>query len=102
MFDLNPPPPPWLVGEVLGTGRLPDNISAALSDRFQVTNEDSEPLSPEKRSGRGVHSSLTHPSSRVDLVPGFDRVVLLQVDSDGTVHVLHSLFSVPVDLYSTA
>ena len=102
MVDLDPPPPPRSVGEVLGTGRLPDNIVAELLAWFQGTKEDGGTLYLEKRSVRGVNSFLAHLASGVDPVPGFDRVGLLQVDPDGTVHVLHSILSVPVDLYSTA
>ena len=102
MVNLDPPPPPRSVGEVLGTGQLPDNLVAALSDRFRVTKEDDRPLSPEKRYGRGVHYFLANLASRVDPVPGFDRVGLLQVNPDGMVHILHSMFSVPVDLYPSA
>ena len=36
------------------------------------------------------------------MVPGFERVALMQVDQDGTMHLLHLLLSVPVDLYSTS
>ena len=100
MFNLNPPPLPRLVGEVLGTGQLPDNLVAALLARFRVTKEDGGPLSPEKRYGRGVYSFLAHVASGVDPVPNFERVGILQVNPDGTVHVLHSMFSVPVKLYS--
>ena len=51
-------------------------------------------LSPEKWSGRGVHSFLSHLASGMDPVPGFERVGILQVDPDVTVHILHSMFSV--------
>ena len=101
MVDLNPPPPPWSVGEVLRTGRLPNDLVAELSDRSQVTKEDGGPLFAEKRYGRVVHSFMARMASEVDPVPGFERVVLLQVDPDGTVHILHSLFSVLFDLSST-
>ena len=98
MVNHNPLPPPRLVGEVLRTVRLPDDLVAALSDRFRVTKEDGRLLSVEKRSGQGVHFFLNHLDYMVDPVPGFERVVLLQVKPDGTVHVLQSMFSVPVDL----
>ena len=45
-----------------------------------------------------MHSFLAHLASGVDPVPGFERVGILQVNPDGTVHVLHFMFSVPVDL----
>ena len=105
MVDLDPPPPPRLVEEVLGTIQLPNNLVVALSDRPRVKKEDGGKLSPEKRSGQVVHSflaHLAHLASGADPIPGFERVRLLQVDPDGTVYVLHSMFSVPVDLYSTA
>ena len=105
MVDLDPPPPPRLVEEVLGTVQLPNNLVVALSDRPRVKKEDGGKLSPEKRSGQVVHSflaHLAHLASGADPIPGFERVRLLQVDPDGLVHVLHSMFSVPVDLYSSA
>ena len=64
--------------------------------------EDGGPLSPEKRSGWRVHSFLAHLASGLDPVPYFERVALLQVDPDLTVHLPHSLFSVPVGLYYIA
>ena len=78
--------------------RLPNNIVMALSTRFQVKKEDGRPLSPEKRSGRVLHSFLAHLASGLDPVPSFEQMGLLQVDPDGTVYVLFSMFSVPVDL----
>ena len=102
MVGLDPPPPPRSVGEVLGTGQMPGDLVAASLVRFQLTKEDDGLLSLKKRSGRGVESFLAHLASGVDPVPGFERVGLLQVEPDGMVHVLHSMLSVPVDIYSTA
>ena len=48
-----------------------------------------------------MHSLLAHLASGVYPVPRFERVGILQVDPDRTVHILHSLFSIPFDLYST-
>ena len=45
---------------------------------------------------------LSHLASRVDPLPGLERVALPQVNLDGIVLFLHSLFSVPIGLYSTA
>ena len=90
------------MGELLSNVRLPEDIVAALSARFGVTKEDGGLLSLEKRSGRGLHSFLAHLESWVDPVPDFERVALFQVDLDKTVHLMHSLLSVPVGLYSTA
>ena len=52
----------------------------------------------EKRSGCGVHPFQANLASRVDPVPGFERVALLQVKIEGMVLLLHSLFSVLVGL----
>ena len=77
MVKHNPPWPPQLVGEVLGIGQLPDDLVEALLEWFRVTREDGGLLSTEKRSGCGVHSFLAYLASRVDPVPGFERVVML-------------------------
>ena len=45
---------------------------------------------------------LAHLASGVDPVPSVERVGLLQIDLDETVHILHSMSSVLFDLYSTA
>ena len=66
--------------------------------RFQATKEDGGLLSLEKQSGQGVYSFLDHLASGVYPVPRFDRVGVLQVDPNVTVHVMHSLFSVLVNL----
>ena len=101
MVDPAPHRPLRSVGEVLGTGRLPRDFVEALSVRFRITREEAGPLSTEEKSIRGVHSFLAHFTSRVDLVPGFERVALMQVYLDRKVHLLHLLFSVPVGPYST-
>ena len=77
MVEPDPPRPPQLVGEVLRTGRIPDNIVEALLARSWITREDGGLLSMEKRSGRGVHYFLAHLDSRVDPVTCFKWVVLL-------------------------
>ena len=47
-----------------------------------------------------MQSFLTNLASREDPFPGFERMWLLQLDPDVTVHILHSMLSVPVNLYS--
>ena len=86
---------------MLGTSSLPGNLVKALSERFRDMREEVVSLLTEKRSGRGVHSFLAHIASGVDMVPGFEGVAILQVDLDGTVHLMHLLFSVPVGMYYT-
>ena len=102
MFDPDPPRPPWLVWVVLGTGRLPVELVEDLYFRFQAVREDVGPLLIEKRYNWGLHYFLSDLASRVDPVPGFEQLDLLEVYQDGTVHLLYSLFSLPIDLYSTA
>ena len=87
------PWPPWSVGEVLMTGRLPGNLTGAMSDRLRFTREDRGPLSSEWCDGRGLYAFLGHLSSRVDSVPGLERLSLMGVERDGTVNLLH--FSPP-------
>ena len=55
----------------------------------------------EKRSVRLLPTILGHFDSRPYPVPGFEWLSLLGVDQDGTVHLLHLLFSIPVGLYSS-
>ena len=55
----------------------------------------------EERSGRGLHSFLLHLALGEVPVPGLEKVTLVAVDKDGRVHLMHSLFSVCVDVYST-
>ena len=103
MDAMGVPDPHWLprsVGEVIGTGRLPNNLVRALSARFIVTREDGGLLSSYLSSGQGIHAFLGHLTSRVDPDPGLDLLALIGVDRDGTVHVLPLLFSVPARHYS--
>ena len=67
----------------------------------QVTREEGGPLSAELNSGRGLHDFLGHLAYRVDPAAGLEHLTLLGVDRDGTVHILHSFFSVPVGPYAT-
>ena len=52
----------------------------------------------EKRAGWGIHSFLAHFVLAVDPFPGLERIFLMGFDQDRTVHLLHLLFSIPVDL----
>ena len=102
MVNPDDPQPPWLVGEVLGTVQLPDNLVRALLAWFQVTREDVRTMSTKKRSSRGLYSFVGYLASGVDLVSGFHALYLIGVNQKVTVHLLHLLFSVPVGLYYTA
>ena len=84
------------MGEVLGTGRLPDEIVTALSDCFKVTLEEGVGIPLELCSGRGIHAFFGPFASGVELVLGLDYLALLGVDPGGTVLFLHWFFPVPV------
>ena len=101
MVDPNPPRMIPSVGEVLRTVRLPDELVEALLGRFQTIQEEGGQPTTERRTGRSLHSFLSHLASWFEPVLGLERLSLLEVDQDLTVHLLHLLFSVPVDLYST-
>ena len=85
---------------MLGDSPLPKEFVGIFSDRFQFLGEDGKALSTERRSGRTIQTFLGHLASYLDPVLGVKRLKLMGVNKDGTVHLLHSLFSVPVGLYS--
>ena len=47
-----------------------------------------------------IHSLLAHLASGVDYSHGLEQLILIGFDQDGRVHLLHSLLSVLVDIYS--
>ena len=85
----------------MGTGEIPAELAATLAAHSLTACEFGAALTPAKRSGRGIHSFLAHLKSGVDPVPGLDRVTVVRVDPDRRVHLMHSLFSFRVELYST-
>ena len=66
--------------------------------RFWAFFQDEEGLSTDKRIGWGLKSFLAHLALVVDPVPVLNQLALLGVNLDGTLHLLHLLFSVPTDL----
>ena len=96
MGAADPAQPPWPVGEVLGTGRLPDDLVRYFSDWFRVTREEGGPLSVELRYKRGIHTFIGHLAYRVDPAPVMEHPAFLGVDWDRTVHILNFFFFVPV------
>ena len=87
---VNPPPPrpPRSVAEALGTGEIPDKLAAILALHSQTVREDRTALTPEKRSGQGIHSFLAQLTLGVDLVPGLERVTVVGVDPYRRVHIM--------------
>ena len=101
MIDPGSPRLPRSVAEALGTGAIPGDLSAILTGRFRTVRDYGTALNPDKHSGQGIQSLLEQLASGVDHIPGLERLDLIGVDQDRTVHILHLLFSAPVDLYST-
>ena len=88
MGDPDYPRPHRSVGRCLGAADSQKYFRALLS-WFGVTQENGWLLSDELRSGRGLHAFLGHLNSGVDPSPGQERLELLGVDRDETVHTLH-------------
>ena len=92
---------PRLVVEVLGTGSIPTELATILAEHSQTVRKDGLARTPEERTGRGLHAFLSLLALGEVPVPGLDKVTLVGVDKDGWVHLMHSLFSVRVNIYST-
>ena len=97
----HPSCPPQLVGGVLGTGKLHNKLVGDLLYRFQFTWEEGGGVSSDLRARQGIHVFLGHLPSRVDPVPGLERLTPLMFDCDRMVHLLHLFFYIPVGPYST-
>ena len=96
-----PTQPPWLVAEALETEAIPAKFAVILAAHSRNVCEDRAALTPEKRLGQGIHSFLEQLSSGVYLVLDLERVMVVGVDPDERVYLMHSLFSVQVDVYFT-
>ena len=101
MVDSGLPRSPRSVVEALGTGTIPADLAAILAAHSRTVRKDGSDRTPEERMGRGLHSFLSHLVLGEVMVPGLERVTLVGVEKDGRVHLMHSLFSVRVDVYST-
>ena len=93
---------PRSLAEALGTGAIPDKLSAILAAPLWKVCEDGAALILDKRLVRGGTLLPRVVFIGVDLIPGMEQVRLFGVDLDGIVHLLHSLFSVRVNLYSAS
>ena len=62
---------------------------------------DRTPRTPEERSSRGLHSFLAHLELGEVPVLGLEQVTLVGVELDGQGHLVHTLFSVQVNVYLT-
>ena len=72
-----------------------------MLDWFRITNKYGSAPLKEGHSGRVLHDFLGHIASGVKPIPGFSGITLLAVNWGGTVHLLHSYFSILVGVQST-
>ena len=100
MVDSGLPLTPWSVAEALGTRTIPAELAAILMAHSRTIRMDKTPCTPEEHWGRGLHSFLAHFALGEVPVPGLERITLVGVEPDGQMHLMHSLFSVRVDVYS--
>ena len=92
---------PRSVAEVLGTGSILDELASILAEHSRTVRKDGSARTPEERTGQVLHVFLSHLVLGEVPVPGVEKVTLVGVDEDGRVHLMHSLFSVCVNVYST-
>ena len=64
-----------------------------------MNDNDGGYLPTELQKGGGIHAFLGCIMAEAAPVPGLEDIMLLGVDRDGGLHILHSLFSVPVGSY---
>ena len=96
-----PPTAALVGGGVSGDRSDPQQALCDPRGSFPGISQEWGGLPSDKRSGRFIHSFLTHILLGAELIPGIERVALIGVDLDGMVCLLHSLSYVKVDLYST-
>ena len=87
------------MAEALGTGAIPAELATILAAHSRNVCKDETARTPEKRSGRLIHSFLTQLASGVGPVPGLEQVTLVGLDPDRRVLLVHSLFSVWFNIY---
>ena len=92
---------PRSVAEVLGTGSIPAELAEILAEHCRTVRKDGSARTLEERKGRVLHAFLSHRALGEVPVTGLEKVTLVGVDKDGRVHLMHSLFSVRVNVYST-
>ena len=92
---------PQSVVEALGTRTIPAVLAAILAAHSRTFRKDGLARTPKERTGGGVHSFLSHLALGEVPFPDLERVTLVGVDKDRRVHLMHSLFSICVDVYST-
>ena len=97
--ETDPTQPPWLVDEVLRTGRLPNYLVRILLDLFRVTDVNGEALTTKLRQGGGIHAFLWRLTAEAAPASSLVGLTLLRVYQDGEEHSIHSFFSLLIGLY---
>ena len=95
------PRSPQTVAEMLATGSIPAELAAILAEHSRTVRKDGMVRTLEERTGWGLHAFLSHIALGEVPVPGLEKVTLVGVDKDRWVHLMHSLFSICVNVYST-
>ena len=87
--------------EVLGTGRLPENLAGDLSDQSRLTGSNGASLLNDLRKEGVPHAFLGRLTAEEVPVPGIMEFTILGVYLDGGAQILHLLFSITVGNYNT-
>ena len=85
---------------MLGTGSIPAELAAILAEHSRTVRKDGTVRTLEECTGWGLNAFLSLLALGEVPVPGLDKVTLVGVDEDGRVHLMHSLFSLHVNVYS--
>ena len=99
--DLGLPRSPLSLAEVLGTGSIPSKLAEILAEQSRSVRKDGTARTQNERTCRGMYASLLHLTLGEVPVPELERITLIGIDADGRVHLMHSLLSVLVNVYST-
>ena len=92
---------PWSVAAVFGTGSIPSELEAILAEHSWTVRKDWTARTPKESTGQGLHAFLLHLELGEVPVPGLERVTLISLNAYRRVHLMHSIFSVHDNIYST-
>ena len=101
MVNLGTLRPPRSGAEALGNGAIPAELATILAAHSRTVREDGTACTLEVRSVRVIHYLLAELASGVAPIPSLERAKTVRLDPDGRVLLMHSLFSVQVNVYST-
>ena len=99
MVNLPPQVQSGLVPKLIGASPVPSIFVEELDGRFHAKDADGNSLSTGEAYFWNLHAYLGHLVGNVIPVVRLALLVLLKVDQNGEVHLLHWIFSVPVSAY---